>query len=283
MKPIIFFCTFIFFCSIAYSQSSRNINFGNKVTIEKALSTGKTLLGASLGSDNFNIQDLPTFGIYGIGNTNTETFSNINASGKLAGYIRPRKNSDDYWQVDFSFDVNASNTDSALTQTFLFPDVGTRSFYTGFSWNRKLGTCWSSGNNIYFFSPFFEFSLKTIKGSNQDSARTFNTLNYIVGTRLQYMFLNDKDQVSFSIAPYYSIVYVPKQNQIDYDYLFNASAGGVFKSTISSFGGKIIFQYNSFQIFADLKTVIASNGIPSILCGFHPNIGIIFNSDLLEK
>ncbi|HTK17886.1 MAG TPA: hypothetical protein VL442_00150 [Mucilaginibacter sp.] len=237
--------------------------------------------------DSFKTETLPTFGLYGIGNTNTETFNNINSSGKLSGYIRPFKSNSGlfkkpgYVDVNFAFNVNASNTDSLLSSTFLFPDVGSNSFSGNVSYNLALGKF----PDFYLISPFFEFSNKSIKGRKADSTKSFYTINSSLGVNFQYLFMNGPDKVSFGISPYLATVNVPEPGVKNYKYLFTGSDSTKMKTTVKSWGVKVVFQYNYFQVFADFRTVNGSDvDFPfDGLRGFHPNIGIIFNAEIFEK
>src|SRR5687767_7672150 len=71
-----------------------------------------------------------TLALYGIGNLNTETLNKVNSSGKIAVSIIPFFNNTNnrYWEIYLSFNKNASNNDSILASTLLFPEVGNHSF-----------------------------------------------------------------------------------------------------------------------------------------------------------
>jgi hypothetical protein len=249
----------------------------------------KNSLNAVKVKSDFNVKDLPTFGLNGLGNTNTETFGNVNSSGKLSGYIRPFKSKPDkglfnisgYLEVDFAFNVNASNTDSLLTNTFLFPDVGSNSFSGDINYNFILG----NSPDYYLVTPFFEFANKSIKGRKADSTRSFYTVNSSIGVSFQYLYAKDKDNVSFTVSPYLATVNVPEPGNKNYKYLFTGDEKSNMKSTINSWGVKVAFQYNAFQIFADFRNVKGNQtDIPvEGLRGFHPNIGIVFNAEIFES
>ncbi|MCC6289718.1 MAG: hypothetical protein IT249_17720 [Chitinophagaceae bacterium] len=259
------FIILLFFNGIALSQES------------------KSFISRKSGSARASfVENMPTFGLLGIGNVNTETFQNLNSSGKLSGYIRPYKGTNSFLNVNFSFNVNASNDDSLIAGTFLFPDVGTRSFYSTIEYANIV----SPGNdNYHFIIPFFEFSNKMIKGRSEDSAKYFSTLNYVFGCRYQFLIKNSDDNASFSIAPFYSIIVVPDEDQEDYRYLFTGDKYSSLKSIIKSYGVKVAFQYNNFQIFADLRHVLGNNMQVPIrdLRGFNSNVGVTFNAAIFEK
>ncbi|RKR82093.1 hypothetical protein BDD43_2260 [Mucilaginibacter gracilis] len=250
-------------------------------------SSGGAAAPAYAGTNDFDATKLPTFGLYGIGNTNTETFNNINSSGKLSGYIRPFKGTLGAWKVpafidvNFGFNVNAANTDSLLVNTVLFPDAGKNSFSGSIVFNIALG----KNPDYYLISPFFEFATKTVSGRKTDSARTFYTINSTYGVNFQYLYVDADDKVSFTISPYLASVNIPDPGTKDYKYLFTSNESSPLKTTINSWGVKCTFQYNYFQIFADLRTVKGTEAelpVPGYR-GFHPNIGIIFNAEIFEK
>ncbi|MFT3949550.1 MAG: hypothetical protein QM763_21485 [Agriterribacter sp.] len=258
-----------------YSQSSQSLISGKSLLQQQGITQLNNIL------DSF-ILKLPTYGIIGIGNVNTEAFKEINSSGKLSGYIRPIKKRNYYLNVNFSFNVNATNNDSLLAGTFLFPDVGTNSFYSSVDFNYKFK---STGKELHFICPFFEFANKSVKGRIEDSTRYFSTLSYTFGCRYQFLFLNDDEKVSFSIAPFYSIINVPDEDNEDYRYLFSKDIYSTLSSSIKSVGVKIAFQYNNFQIFADMRHVLGNDKTVPLreLKGFNSNIGVTFNASIFEK
>lgn len=251
--------------------------------------TAATKSGSSSPTGDFPASKLPTFGLYGIGNTNTETFQNLNSSGKLSGYIRPFKKPiwgiPSFVDINFGFNVNASNTDSLLVSTFLFPDVGKSSFSTNVMFNMAFG----EDNDFYLISPFFEFANKSVRGRKDDSTRNFYTLNSSLGVSFAYMFGNPieqgTDKISFSVSPYLAWVNVPEPGTKNYRYLFTGDEKSALSRSIKSWGVKICFQYNSFQIFADFRTVKGSETDLPVegLRGFHPNIGVTFNAEIFQK
>lgn len=77
MRKVVIFFWLIFIFNYGLCQSSSNLNItSNKVQAERN------------STESFNINSLLTFGLNGLGNVNTETFTNLNAGGKLAGFIR---------------------------------------------------------------------------------------------------------------------------------------------------------------------------------------------------
>lgn len=259
----------------------------------KSLNTFATTAAAG-AAVNLDISNMPTFGLYGIGNTNTETFNNLNASGKLSGYIRPYKGTDHifcksatgwqrngYLELDFAYNLNASNTDSLIASTFLFPDVGQTSFLASAQYSYAI----MNGANNYLITPFVEFSDKTIKGRRNDSTRSFYTLNTVYGLNLQFLNVNGSDKVSFLISLYGSSISVPDPGTQNYKYLFTGSDATALKTRVASWGVKVAFQYNNFQIFADFRTVKGNKADFPVegLTGFHPNLGVTFNAEIFER
>ncbi|PSL44635.1 hypothetical protein CLV51_1057 [Chitinophaga niastensis] len=232
--------------------------------------------------DSLHIKSLSTFGLYGIGNTNTSTFNNLNASGKLSGFIRPLKHDNQFLTLNFAYNINASNSDSLLASTFLFSDVGQNSFYINGTYGIKLN--WSEGEDIYLCSPLLEFSYKNIKGRNTDSTRNFYTINLTVGCTLQYLLIDGNDKISLALTGYYANINVPSQSEKDYKYLFKAQDVKDLSNSISCWGFKIAFQYNYFQIFSDCRWVVTDpKKLPESMGGFHPNIGVTFNAQIFER
>lgn len=280
MKKLLLLTALILSYNLCFAQlGSRSF-----IPSEKALESTQTKNdeGFVETQSTFIIKDLPTFGLNGIGNTNTETFDNINASGKLSGYIRPYKGENAYLQIDFGFNVNATNTDSLTVNTVLFPDVGNSSFSATVLYDWII---YSEGKDYYSVMPFFEFANKTILGRDDDSERRFYTLNTSFGVNLQYLYFDGSDQVSFGISPYFAMVNVPQPGVEDYRYLFTGDETSALSTNIQSWGAKVTFQYNNFQIFSDFRTVIGNDDEFPIVGfkGFHPNLGVVVNAEIFEK
>src|SRR5262249_22703602 len=73
--------------------------------------------------------NLPTWEFSGLGNLNEATLQNVNASGAIAGAIRPLLTNSVMIQTDLKFNINASTSDSLLSTTLIFPETGSNNFY----------------------------------------------------------------------------------------------------------------------------------------------------------
>ncbi len=224
-----------------------------------------------------------TLKLYGIGNLNTETLNKINSSGKIAlsiiPYFNPANNK--YWEVYFSFNKNATNSDSILASTILFPEVGNHSFLATI---RRVYPIKSSSE--HFLSPFFEFSEKNIKvdtatSQGKNTSGYFSTLTYTFGGSYIFNTSINKTSFGFSISPYISVMNVPDEDNDDYRKIFKSPE---LPSTLVSLGIKTVFQIKGFQIFADLRHLLGSETKVPVreLRGFNSNIGITFNADIFE-
>ena len=285
-------CIMLLTGTVCYSQMGARSFVPSKIS---STSPGEsTSDGVGLvDEEKFPVANLPTFGLYGIGNTNTEVFENIDASGKLSGFIRPfkgnlfKKKIPSVVELSFGFNVNASNTDSLAVKSILFPDVGDNSFSTTVLWSLFFG----NGDNFYIASPFFEFAHKTIKGREEDESRSFYTLNSSVGLNLQYLYIDrdsdgqKEDKISISISPYVAWVNIPDPGKEDYRYLLTGDENSALIDNIKSAGVKVTFQYNYFQIFADFRDVHGNKSKLPVkgFGGFHPNIGVVFNAEIFER
>ncbi len=233
-------------------------------------------------SDEISLKDsLTTWGLYGIGNLNTETFQNVNASGKLAGYFRPYKGKKAYTTVYFSFNKNASNSDSLLAGNFLFPDAGSNSFALTAEHSILLNQK-DFSYPLHFVRFITEFSLKNINGRNADSSRNFTVLNFVAAANYTYYTKINTDNFYFSIGPEVALNSVPDKYSTDYKYLFHTDT---LSNRVVSAGVKVTFQINSLTVFADLRNVFGSQNKIAVnaLRGFNYNIGFIFNADLIER
>lgn len=224
-----------------------------------------------------------TLKLYGIGNLNTETLNKVNSSGKIALSIIPYFNTSNsrYWELYLSFNKNATNRDSILASTVLFPEVGNHSFLATV---RKVFPI--KGSKEHFLSPFFEFSQKNIKvdttaSQGKNTSGFFSTLTYTLGGSYIFNTSVNNTPFGFSFSPYLSVMNVPDEDNEDYRKIFKSPT---LPSALWSAGVKIIFQIKGFQVFADLRHLWGSESkIPlRELRGFNSNIGMTFNADIFE-
>ena len=229
-----------------------------------------------------DFSQIPRLGIAGIGNLNTETFKEVNASGKLSGYIRPYRNTSKFMTVYFGFNINATNSDSLMASTFLFPDIGRNNFNIGADFNFVLA---STATEAHIMGPFAEFATKNIKVKNDKDEYSFSTLNFQLGGRYQYYTKEGNDIISLTAAAYMALVNVPNEDNEDYRFLFTKDMYSTLKSTIPSFGIKCTFQINQLQFFADMRHTFGSEqNVPvRALRGFNSNVGMVFNASFFER
>jgi len=262
---------------ISYAQSSFDFS-----TVKDNPVAARVKAAPGFTPSPISFKDITKIGLIGIGNLNTESFEELNSAGKLSGYIRPVRKDGTFWTLNFAYNVNASNTDSLLAATFLFPDVGKNSFYisTDYSWALVRDV-----NDAHLVAPFFEFSLKNIKSEKKEQERYFNTLSSVLGLRYQYFLREGNDDFSFTTAVFFSSISVPDEDLKDYRFLFAGDENAIIQPRIHSIGFKSTFQVNRFQIFADLRHVFGKEEKIALreLRGFNSNIGVVFNATIFEK
>lgn len=229
-----------------------------------------------------------TLRLYGIGNLNSETLNKLNSSGKIAVSIVPHFNIEKqrFFELYLSFNKNASNNDSILASTVLFPEVGNHSFLATV---RRVYALKGKNNRLknegHYLAPFFEFSQKNIKvdtstKQGKNTSGFFSVLSYTFGYSYIFNRTIDKTSLGFSISPYLCAVNIPDEDNDDYRKIFNSPS---LPSTLYSFGIKTVFQIKGFQIFADMKHTWGSDKkLPRDLRGFNSNVGVVFNADIFE-
>ncbi len=234
---------------------------------------------------SFSFEHIKAFGLYGLGNLNGQSEEEINASGKLSGFIRPYRGRRNFVNFNFSYNRNADNTDSLYASTFLFPDVGNSSFVLGIEYNHAIGI--SSYKQTHLLAPFFELSSKTVEAKDDGKSLNFNSYNYVAG--IKYLFnyhdYNGNNElentVGLSVSPFFAVNSVPDEDRADYKELFDAPA---LKPTLMAVGVKTMFQYNSFGVFVDIRHVLGNEkDIPiNDLRGIKVNVGFLFNAKVVE-
>lgn len=252
------------------------------------------------GQEELTLKNDTRVGIMGIGSLNTEELTKTNASGKLAAFFIPAR-----WDLTVSqnkkkwffiptlytsYNVNATNNDSLLSSTVLFPELGNSSF---------LGTAeftFSHVNNkdmksVHSISVLGEFANKSVSVDNDDTSLFFNALNYSVGlkfmTTRHVSYGNDTVPMSLSITPYLHWVNIPDEDIGDYRYLLDgpdALGQPSLPSTLSGWGIKVAFSIKEFQFFADFRNVTDERKriFNRTLKGYSSNIGVIVSASILE-
>ncbi len=241
------------------------------------------------GTKETVITSKKVFGVFGAGNLNKEQLEKFNASGKFSCYIKPMIKDKSELTFYLSFNKNATNNDSLLASTLIFPEVGNNSFLGTAEYARRLKQD-ITGQTVkeHYIVPFLEFSNKSIQ-SSQDTGNTklasyhFSTLNYTLGCKYLFRYSKTVDStthdVYFSMAGYLSYLNIPNQDTADYRVLLKSKT---ISDNLWAAGIKIGVQYNNFSIFADFRHVLGSDKRIPVreLRGFNSNIGVIFNAEI---
>ena len=226
--------------------------------------------------------------LFGVGNLSNESFEKINGGGKAAlafkTYTEKKILPSTYF---LSFNKNATNSDTLLATTLVFPEVGAHTFLASAFWDLKSKG--GTENDLISISEFFfEFATKEIKingdsGTAKNPTYRFNTLHYTAGFRLGYGFnktLNGNEyNGAISVIPFVSCTNIPNEDQASLEAVVGAP---VKRDLFFSAGLKIGVQINGVQIFADLRqTFSKKHSFPvQDLQGFNSNIGVAFNAQV---
>jgi hypothetical protein len=233
--------------------------------------------------------------LFGIGNVSNESFEKLNGGGKAAlafkTYSEKRIFPASYF---LSFNKNATNSDTLLATTLVFPEVGAHSFLATAFWDLKRKKKReqeqnNTTNDLLSITEFFlEFATKEIKvngdsGTAKNPAYRFNTLHFTAGFRVGYGFnktLNGTEyNGAISIMPFVSLTNIPNEDNASLAAIIGAP---VKKDMFFSAGAKVGVQINGFQIFADLRYAASKKDRLPIndLKGFNSNIGVAFNAEV---
>ena len=268
---------------ISYIKVPNRDKSGNAINKEKDIN-GKLLDSITIEK---KAKEQNVFGVFGVGNLNKEQLEKFNASGKFSCYVRPFISENSNLSFYLSFNKNATNNDSLLASTLIFPEVGNNSFLGTMEYSRKVSKK-DDQTKEHFVVPFFEFSHKNIKAS-QDTGKGnsvafhFSTLNYTLGCKYLFHYKrtidNTEHDVYFSLAGYLSFLNIPDQDTADYRALLKSKT---LSDNLWSTGLKVAVQYNNFSIFADFRHVLGSAARIPVreLRGFSSNIGVVFNAEI---
>ena len=271
------------FLMVFYVSSQQNISL-NKYFAKKG--NTETINGKETNS--IEPLKINRFGIIGMGNLNTESFQGINSAGKFSAYVRPlifgEKKMNDI-TVGISFNKNATNNDSLLASTILFPDLGNSSFTGSVESSLFIGSN-DDDKTAHFASPFLEFAHKNVKTEKDKVEYYFSLLHYTFGCKYIFRYYfeeNGKDEnIALCFAPYFSIYNVPDEDNDDFRFLMGSNK---LPSNFNALGIKISLQYKGFQVFGDFRHVPGDDEkIPlRSIRGFNSNIGFVFTTDIIER
>ena len=228
--------------------------------------------------------------LYGIGNLNTEALTNINAAGKFSGALRLDNKSDTRkWTFFLSVNRNASNGDSTLATTLLFPEVGKAAFIG------TLNSMWKlypnrAGQTAYI-GGFCQGTFKSINGkrniktTGRDTTALFTMLDWEIGIRyLRNVFddISTNTHCLFSASLFLNYYNIPDEDNDDYRLIFNEPR---MPSDFLGLGVRLAVEINRAQVFGDFRHVFGSSEkIPNRdLRGVNLNVGVIFNADIIER
>lgn len=231
----------------------------------------------------------PILILYGIGNLNQESFSELNSSGKASFLFIPLTTNSKSLRINISVNKNATNNDSLLASTLIFPEIGNHSFLGTVEhvWKLKQGDFQTEN----YLSAFAEFAYKKIKITDtavkSTNSRSFATVNYTVGAKLTFGFSKPDFSGSLSFVPYLSYFNIPDEDTADYRVLAKKNFSFINNKELSdhflSCGIRTVFEINAFQIFADFRHIFRTERVSALeLRGLKANIGVVFNASILS-
>jgi hypothetical protein len=280
----IFVVLFIISTRLCLAQQNLPFTTLNPVLSKKADSSKVD----GLKADSLRSAPVYHFSFYGIGNLSNETLQKINGGGKLALSFNTNGATNRFFPSTYylSFNKNASNSDSVLVSTLVFPETGNHTFLASAFWT----LCDAEKNNLRTNAQFF-FEFATKKIGVKDTAKfgqeekAFQTLHYTAGLRYTYGITKRRDEKDYNAALGFSLfasnTNIPDEDNPALESIINGKAE---KNSFWSAGIKIGIEINGFQIFADLRHVFGDEQKLPIkdLKGFNSNIGVAFNTEIFR-
>ncbi len=223
------------------------------------------------------------FEVFAIGDVSSQTTSQVNAAGKLAFYVKPwstffcirdrvdpkatveanrnrashKTNKELMTSMFLSFNVNASNKDSATEKIILFSDLGKSSVLFTPEIGIYVHTPDTNGNKgwSYYYGIMTEFSNKTVVGNKaidgKDTSVYFNVNSFTLGLKgTIYFHPSDDYMLSVSGIVYYNYIHIPDKDKSDFTYILRQEN---LANSFNSIGVKLSVGINNFQIYADAK------------------------------
>ena len=225
------------------------------------------------------------FALYGVGSLNSEGLESLNASGKFSGLFSLHKKEKHKISLAFSVNKNATNSDSTLPSTILFPEVGTTAFLgTLHSMHQLPGK--EGSNNVGFF---FQAAFKSIQGkrplvnADRDTTLEFTNMDWSAGiTFLKEVYKKEDDMCYFSASTFLSLVNIPTEDEADFNYIIGNT---IPLPNFWNLGFKLSIQVNKVQVYSDFRhAFLNANQVSNrYLRGFNYNIGFIFDADIFTR
>ena len=286
MKPIfVLLVVFTSAVTLHGQQILSNDYYGKKSPTQ----TKEVKIHSLDGSQKDSIIETPidtiNFRVFGVGNISNEALEAVNAGGKIVFGFCPNPFTKK-WQGNFfaSFNKNATNTDSALASTLIFPEAGNHSFLVHSFWKSSIN------ESFAYQGPFLEFAVKKITNKKDTTDPkfkefSFNTLHYTLGYKLGFSkekIKDDKRQhIGCELAVFYSYVNIPDEDHENFEKIINRTAT---KNDFGMLGFKVSFEVNGLQIFGDIRNVFGSKEELPVndLKGFSYNIGFSFNTEVFR-
>lgn len=236
------------------------------------------------------------FAAYGIGDVNTQSLTQINASGKLAVMVIPFvchtwKRTTFVTSTYLAFNVNASNKDTLIEGNILFPDLGNAGLLGTIEFGFLSDT--TPTNNVkYYYGLLGEFASKrvTAKGKRArmqavdsadvmvDTSAYFNVVNITAGLKggvyFNHITSSGKSKlISLTGLLYYNYAHVPDKDINDYRFMLQQPK---LSNSFNSLGFKVTVGIDNLQFFADLRhTWYKGDVLDRDLASFNSNIGVI--------
>lgn len=275
MKKVLVITIFFFPVCIQAQQILSNNSYGKETPgLSKAVPEGA------------NKKDTVHFKVFGVGNISDETLKKINAGGKAVFAFYPDP-FDTNWQSNYfvSYNKNATNTDSALATTLIFPEAGSHSFLMHAFWK---STTTNKPNK--YRGLFLEFAVKKINNKKDTTDPkfqefSFNTLHYTAGYKWGFTkekFKDNKIQtMGCEFSLFGSFVNIPDEDHENFEKVINRTST---ENAFCMIGFKMSFELNGFQIFSDIRHVFGDKEKLPVydLKGFNYNIGVSFNTEILN-
>jgi hypothetical protein len=255
--------------------SAKIDTISNKAKKAKALQDAHDTLKATY----YSFQTLAPYQITGIGNLNEASLQNVNASGAISGTIRPFIRKDWMVQADFTFNINASNSDSLLATTLLFPETGSNNFYGRLAVNHMFMHLDTATHNFDWVTLYYEFSNKFIR-ETADSTINFSAHSHTVGVSFTYLYADSQNKLGLTVGPYLSWIGIPSNAQDSYQKVFHQDIDSVAVPPLhmNCWGIKVVLYINDFSIFADFRNVYSKDVTTASLKGEHLSLGLGFNA-----
>ncbi len=224
------------------------------------------------------------FSINGKGSFNQATIDEINGSGKIdVDFLISTKHKENtnkynlFW-ANIGLNKNATNGDSNIISSIVFPDLGKNSIASSLNYSRV----YTNSNFATMLGASIDFNLKTFKkyDSARSNATQFDNLNFTLNAPIHIMYTSKLFPIALGVIPNISWHNIVNEDAPNLQKIVGDS---VYGKGFHSLGVKLeVTLNNAFCIYGDMRSMYFKESATTN-SDFVYNVGIAFRAPILSN